>query len=148
MWVIARLSTLQLPTSSTSRRGGYGCGFDLCSDSIRIDEVKAFKRLSTKGGDLEESTQAIDLIGKDVGNRKSSGTTRRASRTRAISTPPRPAAGTRCARATTIRGRPRPTSRTGAGSGGRGDGGAAPPSRSGAAAPTRCGSSGSHELGG
>src|SRR3954471_13330436 len=61
---------LQLPTSSTSRRGGYGCGFDLCSDSIRIDEVKAFKRLSTKGGDLEESTQAVDLIGKDVGNRK------------------------------------------------------------------------------
>src|SRR3954471_14332886 len=86
---------LQLPTSSTSRRGGYGCGFDLCSDSIRIDEVKAFKRLSTKGGDLEESTQAIDLIGKDVGDRKSLSAYSRPARSWRRRIAPRRAAGVR-----------------------------------------------------
>src|SRR3954447_26470857 len=61
---------LQLPTSSTSRRGGYSCGFDLRLDPIRLDHVGALKRLRTEEHDLEESQQAIDSTGKDVGNCK------------------------------------------------------------------------------
>src|SRR4051812_25593800 len=61
---------LQLPTSSTSRRGGYSCGFDLRLGPIRLDHVGALKRLSTEEHDLEDSQQAIDATGKDVGNCK------------------------------------------------------------------------------
>src|SRR4051794_20362138 len=60
----------QLPTSSTSRRGGYSCGFDLRLDPIRLDHVGALKRLSTEEHDLEDSQQAVDATGKDVGNCK------------------------------------------------------------------------------
>src|SRR3954453_1113869 len=62
--------TLQLPTSSTSRRGGYSCGFDLRLDPKRLDHVGALKRLSTEEHDLEDSQQTIDSTGKDVGNCK------------------------------------------------------------------------------
>src|SRR3954465_5104939 len=44
-----------IPTSSTSRRGGYSCGFDLRLDPIRLDHVGTFKRLSTEEHDLEDS---------------------------------------------------------------------------------------------
>src|SRR3954447_16777602 len=51
-------------------QSGYSCSFDLRLDPMRLDHVGALKRLSTKGGDLEDSQQAIDLTGKDVGNCK------------------------------------------------------------------------------
>src|SRR4051812_10069046 len=60
----------QLPTSSTSRRGGYSFGFDLHLDPIRLDHVGALSRLSTEERDFEDSQQTIDLTGKDVGNCK------------------------------------------------------------------------------
>src|SRR5436190_13313606 len=63
-------SGLQLPTSSTSRRGGYSYGFDLRLDPIRLDHVGTLKRLSTEEHDLEDSQQTIDPTGKDVGNCK------------------------------------------------------------------------------
>src|SRR3954462_13276967 len=66
----AVLNGLQLPTSSTSRRGGYSCGFDLRLGPIRLDHVGALKRLSTEEHDLEDSQQAVDATGKDVGNCK------------------------------------------------------------------------------
>src|SRR5947209_4844024 len=66
----AVLNGLQLPTSSTSRRGGYSCGFDLRLDPIRLDHVGALKRLRTEEHDLEDSQQTIDSTGKDVGNCK------------------------------------------------------------------------------
>ena len=56
---------LQLPTSSTSRRGGYSYGFDLRLDPIRLDHVGARKRLSTEEHDLEDSQQTVDSTGKD-----------------------------------------------------------------------------------
>src|SRR5947209_15548671 len=62
--------TLQLPTSSTSRRGGYSYGFDLRLDPIRLDHVGALKRLSTEEHDLQDSQQTVDPTGKDVGNCK------------------------------------------------------------------------------
>ncbi len=61
---------MQLPTSSTSRRGGYSYSFDLRLDPIRLDHVGALKRLSTEEHDLEDSQQTIDPTGKDVGNCK------------------------------------------------------------------------------
>jgi hypothetical protein len=61
---------LQLPTSSTSRRGGYSYGFDLRLDPIRLDHVGALKRLSTEEHDREDSQQTVDPTGKDVGNCK------------------------------------------------------------------------------
>src|SRR3954451_15836262 len=64
------LRLLQLPTSSTSRRGGYSCGFDLRLDPIRLDHVGALKRLSTEEHDLEDSQQPVDATGKDVSNCK------------------------------------------------------------------------------
>src|SRR3954469_25756994 len=73
----AALAPLQLPTSSTSRRGGYSCGFDLRLDPIRLDHVGALKRLSTEEHDLEDSQQTINSTGKDVGNCKVSGTATR-----------------------------------------------------------------------
>src|SRR5947209_3944549 len=68
-----QLSGLQLPTSSTSHRGGYSCGFDLRLDPIRLDHVGALKRLRTEEHDLEDSQQTIDSTGKDVGNCKPGG---------------------------------------------------------------------------
>src|SRR3954465_2115054 len=59
---------LQLPTSSTSRRGGYSYGFDLRLDPISLDHLGALKRLSTEELGLEESQQTVDPTGKDVGN--------------------------------------------------------------------------------
>src|SRR3954453_22308346 len=41
-------------------QSGYSCSFDLRLDPMRLDHVGALKRLSTKGGDLEDSQQAID----------------------------------------------------------------------------------------
>src|SRR3954452_430603 len=70
MWVIESLAGLQLPTSSTSRRGGYSYGFDLRLDPIRLDHLGALKRLSTEELGLEESQQTVDPTGKDVGNCK------------------------------------------------------------------------------
>src|SRR3954453_22711214 len=67
---VSVVSPLQLPTSSTSRRGSYSCGFDLRLDPIRLDHVGALKRLSTEEHDLEDSQQTIDSTGKDVGNCK------------------------------------------------------------------------------
>src|SRR3954452_22570137 len=64
------LYALQLPTSSTSRRGGYSYGFDLRLDPIRLDHLGALKRLSTEELGLEESQQTVDPTGKDVGNCK------------------------------------------------------------------------------
>src|SRR3954462_10068512 len=64
------LRRLQLPTSSTSRRGGYSYGFDLRLDPIRLDHVGALKWLSTEEHDLEDSQQTIDPTRKDVGNCK------------------------------------------------------------------------------
>jgi MYXO-CTERM domain-containing protein len=61
---------LQLPTSSTGRRGGYSYGFDLRLDPIRLGYVGALKRLSTEERDREGSQQTIDWPGKDVGNCK------------------------------------------------------------------------------
>src|SRR4051794_27352865 len=66
----AVLTGLQLPTSSTSRRGGYSYGFDLRLDPIRLDHLRALKRLSTEELGLEESQQTVDPTGKDVGNCK------------------------------------------------------------------------------
>src|SRR4051794_4987625 len=66
----AVLTGLQLPTSSTSRRGGYSYGFDLRLDPIRLDHLGALKRLSTEELGLEESQQTVDPTGKDVGNCK------------------------------------------------------------------------------
>src|SRR3954454_23196199 len=63
-----RLWTLQLPTSSTSRRGGYSYGFDLRLDPIRLDHVRALERLSPEECDSEDSQQTIDQTGKNVGN--------------------------------------------------------------------------------
>src|SRR3954469_26045634 len=68
---------LQLPTSSTSRRGGYSYGFDLRLDPIRLDHVGALKWLSTEEHDLEDSQQTIDPTRKDVGNCKRLGRTLR-----------------------------------------------------------------------
>src|SRR3954466_2496633 len=48
---------LQLPTSSTSRRGGYSYGFDLRLDPIRLDHVRALERLSPEECDSEDSQQ-------------------------------------------------------------------------------------------
>src|SRR5215213_1628630 len=75
------LRHLQLPTSSTSRRGGYSCGFDLRLDPIRLAHVGALKWLSTEEHDLEDSQQTIDPTRKDVGNCKmvSAAKTRRAA---------------------------------------------------------------------
>jgi IS66 Orf2 like protein len=64
------LRRLQLPTSLTSRRGGYGCGLDRCLGPERLADVETFKWLGTEEDDLEEIQQGIDLTGKDVGNCK------------------------------------------------------------------------------
>src|SRR3954464_8740456 len=61
---------LQLPTSSTSRRDGYSCGFDLCLSSKGHSKWMASKRLSAEGHLLQGSWQGIDPTWKDVGNWK------------------------------------------------------------------------------
>src|SRR3954468_23111645 len=67
---VSVFSPLQLPTSSTSRRGGYSYGFDLRLDPIRLDHAGALKWLSTEEHDLEDSQQAVDPTEKNVGNCK------------------------------------------------------------------------------
>src|SRR3954468_3646491 len=62
--------TLQLPTSSTSPRDGYSCGFDLCLSSKGHSKWMASKRLSAEGHLLQGSWQRIDPTWKDVGNCK------------------------------------------------------------------------------
>src|SRR3954469_18158510 len=57
---------LQLPTSSTSRRGGYSYGFDLRLGPVRLDHVGTLKELATEKHDLKDSTQTVDSTGKDV----------------------------------------------------------------------------------
>ncbi len=61
---------LQLPTSLTSRRGRYSCGFDLCLSPKGHSKWTASKRLSAEGHLLEDVPQHIDSSGKDVGNCK------------------------------------------------------------------------------
>src|SRR4051812_6775054 len=67
---VSAVSALQLPTSSTGRRGGYSYDFDLRLDPIRLGHVGVLKRLSTEEHDREGSQQTIDRTGKDVGNCK------------------------------------------------------------------------------
>src|SRR4051794_35692801 len=52
-WGAAARKPFQLPTSSTSRRGGYSYGFDLHLDPIRFGHVGALKRLSMEEHDRE-----------------------------------------------------------------------------------------------
>src|SRR4051812_23174978 len=61
---------MQLPTSSTSRRDGYSCGFDLCLRSKGHLRWMASKPLSAEGHLLQGSWQGIDPTRKDVGNCK------------------------------------------------------------------------------
>src|SRR5947209_9637407 len=72
--------TLQLPTSSTSRRGGYRYGFDLRLNPIRLDHVGAVKRLCMEEYDLEDRQQTINSVEEDVGNYKRTDRWRRAPR--------------------------------------------------------------------
>ena len=70
-WTQVRIRrSLQLPTSSTSRRGGYSCGFDLCLSPKGHSRWTASKRLSAEGHLFEGSPQLIDPAGKNVGNCK------------------------------------------------------------------------------
>src|SRR4051794_24345752 len=66
--LLVECARLQLPTSSTSRRGGYSYGFDLRLDPIGLDHVGALRRLSPEEHELDDSQQTIDSTGKDVGN--------------------------------------------------------------------------------
>ena len=42
------LTTLQLPTSLTSRRGNYSCGLDLCLSPIRLLEMEGIQTAQHK----------------------------------------------------------------------------------------------------
>src|SRR3954447_9397617 len=78
-WTVSVVWALQLPTSSTSRRDGYSCGFDLCLSSKGHSKWMASKRLSAEGHLLQGSWQGVDPTWKDVGNCKRLGGTLPAS---------------------------------------------------------------------
>src|SRR4051812_40465754 len=66
----AKLSILQLPTSLTSRRGRYSCGFDLCLSPTRSLDVEGLQTAQHRGTRSGRSRQGVDLAWKDVGNCK------------------------------------------------------------------------------
>ena len=57
-------ATLQLPTSLTSRRGRYSCGFDLCLSPIRSLDAEGFQTAQHRGNDLREAGKALIRHGK------------------------------------------------------------------------------------
>src|SRR5881275_2341317 len=61
---------LQLPTSLTSRRGRYSCGFDLCLSPTRSLDVEGLQTAQHRGTRSGRSRQAVDSAWKDVGNCK------------------------------------------------------------------------------
>src|SRR5947199_7065360 len=61
---------LQLPTSLTSGRGRYRCGFDLCLSPTRSLDVEGLQTAQHRGTRSGRSRQAVDSAWKDVGNCK------------------------------------------------------------------------------
>src|SRR5690349_9293805 len=56
----AVFGALQLPTSLTSRRGRYSCGFDLCLSPTRSLDVESLQTAQHRGTRSGRSRQGID----------------------------------------------------------------------------------------
>src|SRR3954453_20924799 len=61
---------LQLPTSLTSRRGRYSCGFDLCLSPTRSLDGEGLQTAQHRWTRSGRSRKGVDSAWKDVGNCK------------------------------------------------------------------------------